>query len=71
VTVAGLAPEVDELSVGGGVGPLVFRCDDRSEMAGETEGPCGGGYESSSEDEDVALFASSDRVELKNGNCCE
>jgi len=73
VVTVGFAPEVEEVSEGDGVGPPVFCCDDRSEMAGETEGPCGGGYASNSEgeDEDVALFASSDRVELKNGNCCE
>jgi len=68
----GFAVEVVEVC-GGGVIPLVFFWDDRSEMAGETEGPRGCWYASNSEeDEDgVALFASSDRGELKNWNCCE
>jgi hypothetical protein len=35
----GFAAEVVEVGGGGGVGPLVFCCDDRSETAGETEGP--------------------------------
>ena len=34
-----LAAEDDEVGGGGGVRPLVFCCDDRSETAGETEGP--------------------------------
>ena len=31
--------EAEEAGGGGGVGPLAFCCDDRSETAGETEGP--------------------------------
>ena len=64
----GFGTEVEEVGGGGGDSPLVFCCDDRSETAGETEGPWGGGHASNSEEEeeDVALFASSDRGELKN-----
>lgn len=66
----GFAAEVDEVGGGGGVGPPGF-CGDRSETAGETEGPRGGGYASNSEEEEegVGLFASSDKGELKSWKC--
>lgn len=69
----GRAAVVVEVGGGGGVGSLAFCRDDRSETAGETEGPWECGYASNSEEEDagVGLFASSDRGELKNWNCCE
>lgn len=35
----GFGAEAEEVGAGGGVGAFAFCCDDRSETAGETEGP--------------------------------